>query len=311
VAGSELVTGLDQAVDEYLAVRRALGFKLEKAEVFLRDFVRYLDQQGEQQITTRTAVTWAVLPGGSQSRHYARLAAVRLFAGYLHAVDPSVEIPGIELLQNGPSRRRPFLYTDDEIIALIAAAGSLKTPHRRATYRTLIGLLAVSGMRVGEAIGLDLGDFDPAPGVLVVRGKLDKIRELPLTPCSVDALNAYLGRGDRPPSPSGERALFISTPGTRLELHGVELTFSLLRERVGITSRFGSRPTLHGLRHTFAIRTMLDAYEQDLDAGARLGVLATFIGHIAPANTYWYLQAVPELMSVAARRLEHHEGHER
>jgi integrase/recombinase XerD len=219
------------------------------------------------------------------------------------------EIPGVEILRNGPPRRRPFLYTDEEILALMRAAGSLKTPHRRATYQTLIGLLASAGMRVGEAIGLD-HDFDAGLAVVVVRGKLGKIREVPLAPSSADALRAYLQRRDRPPGRVETPALFVGIWGTRLEPSCVEGTFSLLRERAGIEPRFGCRPTLHGLRHTFAIRTMLDAYHQDLDAGARLGVLATYLGHVAPAHTYLYLQAVPELMSAAAERLEQHEGNE-
>jgi integrase/recombinase XerD len=230
-----------------------------------------------------------------------------MFATYLHGVDASVEVPGVELLRNGPPRRRPFLYTDEEILALIAAARTLKTTHRRATYQTLIGLLASTGIRVGEAACLDRKDFDPHMGVIVVRGKLEKVRELPLTPTTTAALRAYLDRRDRPPSPSGERAFFVSIWGTRLDVQGIDVTFARLRERVGIRPRGGCQPTPHGLRHSFAIRTMLDAYQQDADAGAQLGILSTYLGHVSPDNTYWYLQAVPELMSAAAARLEQHE----
>ena len=205
----------EDALAEYLAVRRALGFKLEHVERFLRAFVRYLEERGEPRITITSAVAWATMPGGSDSLHYARLAAVRGFAAYLHGVDSTVEIPGVDLLRNGPPRRRPFLYSDEEILALIKAAKSLKTPHRRATYRTLIGLLASTGMRVGEAIGLDRGDFDAALGVIVVRGKLEKIRELPLAPSTTAAVRAYLARRDRPPSPAGERACWCP-PGGRV-----------------------------------------------------------------------------------------------
>jgi integrase len=307
VARSVSVSRLEDAIVEYLAVRRALGFRLEGVERWLREFVAFLDRRGEQQITINAAVAWAVLPGGSDSLHYRRLATVRLFAEYLRGVDPSVEIPGVEILRNGPARRRPFLYTDEEILALMQAAESLKTSHRRATYQTLIGLLASTGMRVGEAIALDLGDFDARLGLLVVRGKRSKVRELPLAPSTSEALRTYLQRRDRPPGRVATRALFVGIWGTRLEASCVEETFSVLRERAGIQERFGCRPTLHGLRHTFAIRTMLDAYHQEVDAGARLGVLSTYLGHVDPANSYWYLQAVPELMSAAATRLEQHE----
>lgn len=301
------MSALEDALVEYLTVRRALGFKLTHIERFLRAFVRYLDERGEQRITINTAIAWAVLPGGSDSLHYARLAAVRGFATHLRVVDPAVEIPGVELLRNGPPRRRPFLYTDGEILALIKAAETLRTPHRTATYQTLIGLLASTGMRVGEAIGLDRDDFDARLGVIVVCGKLGKIRELPLVRSAISALSAYLARRDRPPSASGERALFVSIWGTRLELSRVEHTFGILRERAGLTPRSGCRPTLHGLRHTFAIRTMLDAYRDGADAGARLGVLSTYLGHVSPAHTYWYLHAAPELMCTAAQRLQQYE----
>lgn len=298
---------LGQEMVEYLTVRRALGFKLTNVELLLRQFVRYLDQQGEQRITINTAIAWAVLPGGSDSLHYGRLAAVRGFATYLRVVDRTVEIPGVELLRNGPSRRRPFLYTEEEILALIDACATFRTAHRTATYRTLIGLLASTGIRVGEAIGLDRHDFDPSLGVIVVRGKLDKLRELPLSPTTTAALRKYLARRDRPPSPPEERALFVSMAGTRVAIDGVEQTFSLLRDRAGVPSRGGRRPTVHGLRHTFAIRTMLDAYQDGADAGARLGILSTYLGHVEPANTYWYLHAAPELMRAAADRLERYE----
>ena len=265
---------LGDAIVEYVAVRRALGFKLEGVERLLRDYVAFLDRRGEQRITVNTAVAWAVLPGGSDSLHYRRLATVRMFAAYLRGADASDRF-------NGPPRRRPFLYTDEEILALMRVAESLKPPHRRATYQTLIGLLASTGMRVGEAIGLDLDHFDASLGVLTVCGKLGKIRELPLAPSTSRALSAYLQRRDRPPGRVATRALFVGIWGTRLEPSCIAETFSLLRERAGIEPRFGCRPTLHGLRHTFAIRTMLDAYHQDLDAGARLGILSTYLGHYA------------------------------
>jgi len=305
------VSALGESLEQYLTVRRALGFKLVQTEQMLRTFVRYLDERGEQQITITTAVAWALLPAGTETLHYTRLAAIRGFATYLHAVDATVEIPSVDLLRSGAQRRRPFLYTDEEILALIDAAGTLRGSHRAATYQTLIGLLASTGMRVGEAIGLDRDRFDPQLGVIVVRGKLGKIRELPLAPSVTTALSAYLARRDRPASPVGERAMFVNTPGRRLELHGVEATFRLLRARAAIRPHAGRRPTLHGLRHTFAIRTMLDAYRDGQDAGPRLGILSTYLGHIDPAHTYWYLHAAPELMSVAADRLERSEEHAR
>lgn len=302
---------LAEQLCEYLTVRRALGFKLADTERLLRQYLDYLEQRGEQLITISTAVAWAILPGGSDALHYVRLAAVRGFASYLRVVDPTVEIPGVDLLPLGPSRRRPFLYTEQEILALMRATGTLRTPHRAATYRTLIGLLASTGIRIGEAIAMDRDDFDARLGVIVVRGKRDKIRELPLAPSTTAAMQEYVERNDRPLSPAGERALFVSMSGARVAIDGAEQTFSLLRDRAGLLPRAGHRPTLHGLRHTFAIRTMLDAQRDGVDAGARLGILSTYLGHVEPADTYWYLHAAPELMTVAAERLERYEQQHR
>lgn len=306
------MSALEEALDDYLIVRRALGYKLVKVEQHLRKFVRYLDQRGQRQITISSAVEWAIAPGGSECLHYARLAAVRGFANYLQALDETVEVPGVELLRNGPSRTRPFVYQDEEVLALIAAANTLMTPHRTATYQTLIGLLASTGIRVGEAITLDCQHFDAGLGLLRVRGKLEKVRELALAASTTEALRTYLARGDRPLSRNGtERALFVSTAGTRLEISCVEWTFALLRDRAGVRPQAnGCQPTLHGLRHTFAIRTMLDAYRTGQDAGATLAVLSTYLGHVKPAHTYWYLHTAPELMSAAAQRLQNFEEDE-
>jgi len=298
---------LEESLIEYLAVRRALGYKLAQTETLLRQFVRFLGEHGEQRITTERAVAWATLPAGSDIWHYQRLLAVRAFATYLYGTDPTVEVPAAGLLPRRLTRPIPYLYRDAEILALIQAARSLRTPHRAATYQTLIGLLASSGMRIGEAIGLDRHHFDPGLGVVVVSGKFDKTRELPLAPSTVKALCRYLERRDRPPSATAEPALFVSSAGTRLKLDCVESTFAILRRRAELAPRSANcRPTIHGLRHTFAVQTMLDAYRDGVDAAARLAVLSTYLGHVNPANSFWYLHAAPELMALAAQQLEHH-----
>lgn len=298
---------LEQSLVEYLTVRRALGYKLEIAEHLLGQFLAYLRANGEEQITTERALAWAMLPAGGRSWHSLRLQAVRGFARYLHAVDPEVQVPPVDLLARGRRRATPYLYSDEQIAALVAAAASRRTPHRVATWQTLIGLLAATGMRIGEAIALDRHGFDPAHGALVVCGKFGKTRELPLHNSTVQALRRYLGRRDRPASPAGERALFVSMSGRRLDIHDVEKTFSVLRRLAAIEPRSATcRPTLHGLRHTFAVRTLLDAYRSGEDVSLRLMALSTYMGHVDPANTYWYLHAAPELMSVVAERLERH-----
>lgn len=207
-------------------------------------------------------------------------------------------------------RATPYLYSDEEIWALMAAADGLRFPLRTLTYRTLIGLLAVTGLRVGEAIRLDRGDLDLVGGVLTVRGsKFGKSREVPLHASSVEALGAYLARRDEiHPGPMAP-ALFISLTGTRLLYCNVSWTFLQLVRRAGLAPRSAScRPRPHDLRHTFAVRTVLDWYRSGVDVQARLPRLSTYLGHVNPSATYWYLSAAPELLAFAGERLERHLG---
>lgn len=203
----------------------------------------------------------------------------------------------------------PYLYSDEELAALVAATGTLRYPLRRATYRTLICLLAVTGLRVGEAIGLDDDDFDVEHGVLAVTGKFGKRRQVPLHPSSVAALAAYQRRRRVEHPRPGTPALFVSTPGTRLIYVNVSATFVKLVARAGLAPRSAScRPRPHDLRHSFAVATLLDWYRDGGDVAARLPLLSTYLGHVEPANTYWYLHAAPELLAEAAQRLDRHLG---
>jgi len=233
---------------------------------------------------------------------------VRGFATYLHALDPAHEVPAADLLPQRTLRASPYLYSDADIAALISATASLRTPLRRVTFATLIGLLAVTGIRVGEAIALDRGDLDTTVGLLTVRhGKFDKARLVPLHPTSLAALQGYLRRRDRLTPLPGTMALFVSSAGTRLLYCNVHATWKQLITRSGLRARSAScRPRIHDLRHSFAVRAMLDAYAAGEDGQQRLTLLSTWLGHVHPASTYWYLSASPELMTVAAQRLERH-----
>ncbi|HUP23209.1 MAG TPA: tyrosine-type recombinase/integrase [Thermoanaerobaculia bacterium] len=302
---------LRQALVDYLAVRRALGYKLERAEKLLAQFLSYLEDLGEERLRTEAALAWATLPTGAhRSWSSYRLSVVRGFAAHLRTIDPATEVPPTDLLPWRPCRATPYLYSDQDVAALISAAATLRTPHRVATYRTLIGLLAVTGMRVGEAIGLDCGDFDPINGLVIVRkGKFGKSRELPLHSSAVDALRHYLRRCDRPRAAANTSALLVSTAGTRLLYCNVQCTFRQLVCRSGLELRSTScRPRLHDLRHSFAVHTVLDGYRSSGDMGARLPLLSTYLGHVDPGQTYWYLSAAPELLELAAGRLERHLG---
>lgn len=300
---------LRQALADYLTIRRALGYKLVRAGKLLAQFVTYLEDIGAKTVTTEGALAWAMLPTGGDANWWAhRLLLVRGFATYLHTLDPSAEVPATDLLPVQRQRATPYLYSDDDLAALMSAAGGLRSPLRAATYRTLIGLLAVTGLRVGEAIRLDREDIDFEHGLLTVRdGKFGKSREVPLHPTTLQALRSYLRERDRLHPAPGTPALFISTVGTRLVYCNVNWTFLKLVRRTSLKPRSAScRPRLHDFRHAFAVRTVLAGYQSGGDVQARLPLLSTYLGHVDPGSTYWYLSAAPELLALAGGRLERH-----
>jgi integrase len=302
---------LRRALGDYLRLRRALGYRLARPEKLLGQFLDYLEQVGAEGVTVEHALVWARLPvDGSPGWWAHRLSTVRGFATYLRTLDPASEVPPIDLLPARRQRATPYLYSEDDIAALIAAAASLRTAFRQATYQTLIGLLAVTGMRIGEAIALDRGDVDLTGGLLVVRhGKFGKSRELVIHPSTTAALRCYLRQRDRLDPAPDTAAVFVSTAGTRLLYCNVSTTWCRLVARAGLTGRTAScRPRIHDLRHSFAVRAMLDAYAAGEDGQRRLTLLSTYLGHVDPAGTYWYLSAAPELLTLAAGRLQDHPG---
>lgn len=302
-----MTTPLRQQLADYLALRRALGYRLARPEKLLNQFLDHLDCGGETTITVASALEWARLPANGGSNWWAyRLAAVRGFATYLHGIDTVHEVPAPDLLPQRPRRASPYLYSEAEIGELIAATGMLSTPLRRATFATLIGLLAVTGIRVGEAIALDRSDVDLAAGRLTVRyGKFGKTRELALHPSTVAALRRYRRLRGRLAPVTGTGAFFVSQAGTRLIYCNVHHAFHRAVQAAGLTPRSAScRPRIHDLRHSFAVRAMLDAYAAGEDGQTRLTLLSTWLGHVHPASTYWYLSASPELMAAAGQRLD-------
>jgi integrase len=302
---------LRQALADYLRLRRALGYKLERAGKLLPQFLDYLEQEDAEIVTVERTFAWATLPAHGSRRWWAfRLSIVRGFAVYLHSLDPAHQVPPPDLLADRSRRATPYLYTNTEIAALIGAADGLRFPLRAATYQTLIGLLAVTGMRIGEAIRLDRGDLDLAHELLLVRdSKFGKTRELPLHESTTRALHAYLRLRDRLQQPPQTPALFVSPTGTRLLYCNVHATFRQLRDAAGLRPRSDRcRPRIHDLRHSFAIRTLLDAYHDEGDVQRRLSLLSTYLGHVDPGATYWYLSAAPELLALAGQRLERYLG---
>jgi integrase len=305
------MSALHAELDRYLAIRRSVGFKLARAELLLADFCRYLETIGADTITTDNAFAWASLPpNGSASWWGQRLSVVRAFARHLHAIDPIHEVPPAGLLPASTHRAVPYLYSDADIAALMAAARELRSPLRAATFETLIGLLAVSGLRIGEALRLDRGDVDLHDGVLRIRQtKFGKSREVPLHPSTVAALSAYAGRRDQLCPRPRHPAFFVSVAGTRVLYCNFHLGWLDLVRRAGLEPRSARcRPRPHDVRHSFAVRTLLGWYRDGLDVGAHMPLLSTYLGHVHPANTYWYLSAAPELLSLVAARLDAAQG---
>jgi len=301
------MSGLRHAASEYLAIRRALGYKLTWQGRLLFEFVDYLDASGAAVITTELALAWAQRPTNATPLWWRqRLSVVRGFARHHQGVDPRTEVPASDLLPARFRRAVPHLYAGAEIDALLAAARAIRSPLRAATYETLLGLLAVTGLRVGEAIGLDHDDVDCVGGRLVVRsGKNGTSREVPLHPSAVAALRAYARRRDALCPRPGSPGFFVSIAGTRLDYRAVWHEFDRLRRRTGLTGRPGSRPPrLHDLRHAFVLRTLLAWYRAGVDVEAHLPRLSTYLGHVDPTSTYWYMEAAPELLALAAERLE-------
>jgi integrase len=291
---------------DYLAIRRALGFTLARPEKLLGQFLDFLEASGTGHVSVEAALAWSTAPGGSNHWHAYRLSTVRGFASYLNTLDDAHEVPPAGLIPSGPMRATPFPYSDAEIRALMDAAAMLRFPLRRATYTALIGLLAVTGMRVGEAIAADRDGFDPADGILTVSGaKGGKSRLVPLHPTTTGALQEYLRLRDRLADWADRVPLFVSPAGTRLLYCNVHITFQHLVQAVGLEPRSAAcRPRIHDLRHRFAVATMLDWYQSGADARAGMVTLSAYLGHADPAATYWYLSAAPELLALAADRLD-------
>ena len=295
---------LGRHLENYLRLRRALGFKLDFPGYVLPSLISYLEEAGAATITAELAISWAGLPRGVLPITWAhRLGAARGFARYLKTIDPATEIPPAGVWPSVTPRPQPYIWAEADIRRLLAAARELRPPLRAATYETLLGLLAATGMRLGEATGLDRADADLGGGVLTIRdGKFGRSRLVPLHPTVTSALASYAARRDRLcPSPAATR-FFVSTAGTALRTSGVDSAFAQLTTALGLRTP-DRRPRVHDLRHSFASRQLLDWHRAGADVQARMPLLSAYLGHVSPAGTYWYLTAVPELMELAAARL--------
>jgi integrase/recombinase XerD len=301
------MTRVRAAMENYLRIRRGLGFEMPQDGRLLEGFVDFLEQAGAERITTELALDWARKPADAHPHTWRqRLIVARGFARHLATIDTASEVPSPDLLPGHRPRIAPYIYADSEIAALIDTARGLRPPLRAARHVTLIGLLAVTAMRPGEAVALDRDDVDLRHGVVHVRaGKQKKQREVPLHASTVAALRDYTRLRDTAFPTPGTPAFFISTRGGRMARSELNQTFTRLIGEVGLDGHGARRrPRPHDLRHTLAVRTLLGWLQEGEDVDRRMPLLSTYLGHVDPASTYWYLEAVPELLEVISRRLE-------
>jgi integrase/recombinase XerD len=297
--------GFGRAAEDYLKLRRSFGFELDEPGKLVLNLADRLDREGTRFLTAERAVQWATAPGGSAYWHWLRLSAARGFAGYLHAVDARHHILPGDLLPRSYWRVPPFWFSEHDIATLMTAAAARPWRLHAATYQTLIGLLGATGMRPGEAYALDRQHVDLAgSAVTIVKGKYGKTRQLFLHPSTVAALQDYALIRDKLARTTSSPAFFLSMRGTRLHENNAGKAFGHITAAAGIGRRSAkARPVLMSLRHSFAVNTLIGWYRSGIDVDAHLPLLSAWLGHVDPASTYWYLQAVPELMELAARRL--------
>ena len=306
MARDEPVSPLESALADYLRLRHSLGHEVAEAGWLLPRFVAYLDEQELRTVTVQAALAWAQQSptGKGYSVGPRRMTAARGFARYLAGIDPTTEVPPLGLMPHRQRWRQPFIYTPADLDAIMSQARvSLLSPLRAATYDTLIGLLAASGLRIGEALNLDRSDVDWDENVLLIReSKFGKSRLVPLHDTTMHALAVHARVRDelqpRPKVPS----FFISLTRTRLSYAVVREVFRHLVDNAGVGVDAPSPPRLHDLRHTFAVRTLLGWYRSEDNVQAKIPSLSTYLGHREPASTYWYLSAAPELLALAAAR---------
>ncbi len=300
---------LRKAVRDYLAMRRSLGFKLAKHQGRLQEFVSFLARKRSPRITVNMALEWATSNADHKPYEWAeRLSIVRGFARHWSATDALTEVPPLGLLPYRPPRAQPYFYSDREIRALLKAAKNRPSvdPLRPWTYHCLFGLLAVTGLRIGEAVSLRTKDMDWSEGILTIRGaKFGKSRLVPLHASTCKVLADYVNRRDCRFGAGTDDLLLVNKNGNRLDKGEVHRTFYTLSRQIGLRAVGTSRgPRLHDFRHRFAVQTLFHWYRNGEDPSRRLPVLSTYLGHAHVTDTYWYLTGTPELLGAAGKRLE-------
>lgn len=296
--------------EQFLDERRRLGYSSRTMGYALRSFARHVDDLGiEGPLTVEVMASWARRPksGSKTPATWARrLKKLRPFTRWLRQFEPATEVPDETVFGPVGARLAPHIYTEQELADLLSAARRLSPALRGATYETLFGLLAATGLRVSEAVHLLDADVDLTAGLLTVRQtKFAKSRQVPVHLSTLEALRHYATQRNRQITITDETPFFVGTRGQRLSLRQVDRVFDSLRASLAWTNRGAhAAPRIHDLRHTFVVRRMLLWQTQGVDIDQQMLALATYIGHAKVANTYWYLTAVPQLMALAADQFE-------
>lgn len=309
------MNSLHSALEDYLALRRGLGYKMHDAARLLPRFVSFLEARREPYITAQSALQWAQQADVQPAEWARRLGFVRGFARYCSAADPLTEVPPAALLPHRSTRARPYLYSDQEVQRLLDAALQLPTNRPSSSLRPwvfhcLFGLLSVTGLRISEALDLKVDDVDLEQAVLTIHAaKLGRSRLVPLHPTTCTLLVEYLRRREEFLGSHGSPYLFVSTKGTRLDIGRVHRAFYDLSRQTGLRAPGVSRgPRLHDFRHRVAVMVLMQWYRAGIDPQRHLPVLSTFLGHVYVQGTYWYLSGAPELMTLAMARMERRWG---
>jgi integrase len=306
------MSDLSDALTQYLAIRRTLGRVDRLVSSLLHHFVAFVDETGSPFITTDLVRQWALQPTGAHPSTWAgRLLIARRFAVWCRASDPRTEVPPADLVGQRYRRKPPQRYRDQDIVALVKTAADLPSARslRGRTYATLFGLLAVTGLRINEALHLDRSDVDLETGVLLIRRtKFGKSRLVPIHSTTQEALRAYSEARDRILANATTSAFFLSERGTRITEWIARYTFAVVSRTVGLRGptrygRHGHGARIQDLRHRFAAQTLIAWYRAGLDVDREMPKLSTYLGHVHTADTYWYLEAIPELVQLAADRL--------
>ena len=311
------MTAIRDALTQYIIVRRALGTRLQEPARTLGYFVDFLEHKKATFITISLALRWACEPKNVQRATWARrLSMVRRFAAWLNVFDPRTEVPPKRLLNARHRRNKPYIYNSQEIQRLMAEASRLPSPTglRARTYTTLIGLLAVTGLRPGEALALNMSDVDLHNGILSIRQtKFGKSRFVPIENSTLIALEDYAKQRNKLCAYLQTDSFLVSERGTQLLSGSARRTFAKVSQMIGLRPRIEGRrvgrgPRLQDFRHTFATRRLIEWYQDGLDVKRELPKLTTYLGHANLNNTYWYIEAVPELLQLATEQIYQKEG---